>query len=247
MTRPDLDRWALRSHELAIEATDDGRLPEEIVPVTVKCKKGDTVVEVDEGPRRDTLARGARQAARARRQGGLAHRRQLPRRQRRRRRARARLRRVGAGQRQGGAGRDRRARAERQRLRLPGHARRPAPRKKALEKAGLKAERHRPLGDQRGVRLGHPELDPPARHRRGQGQRQRRRGRARPPDRRLRRAHPRRARARAAPPRRRPRLRGDLLGRRPGRRRDPARQRRLMPSRTRALTRPPPSSTSTAR
>src|ERR671927_396104 len=54
MTRPDLDRWALRSHELAVKATDEGRLPEEIVPVTVKGKKGDTVVEIDEGPRRDT-------------------------------------------------------------------------------------------------------------------------------------------------------------------------------------------------
>src|SRR4051795_11506775 len=54
LTRPDLDRWALRSHELAIKATDEGRLPEEIVPVTVKGRKGDTVVEVDEAPRRDT-------------------------------------------------------------------------------------------------------------------------------------------------------------------------------------------------
>ncbi len=54
LTRPDMDRWALRSHENAIAATDDGRLPEEIVAVTVKGKKGDTVVEVDEGPRRDT-------------------------------------------------------------------------------------------------------------------------------------------------------------------------------------------------
>src|SRR3954451_14459800 len=35
LTRPDLDRWALRSHERAIAATDEGRLPEEIVPVTV--------------------------------------------------------------------------------------------------------------------------------------------------------------------------------------------------------------------
>src|SRR3989440_9230044 len=54
MTRADLDRWALRSHELALKATDEGRLPEEIVPVTVQGRKGDTVVEVDEGPRRDT-------------------------------------------------------------------------------------------------------------------------------------------------------------------------------------------------
>jgi acetyl-CoA C-acetyltransferase len=54
MTRADMDRWALRSHELALKATDEGRLSEEIIPVTVKGKKGDTVVEVDEGPRRDT-------------------------------------------------------------------------------------------------------------------------------------------------------------------------------------------------
>jgi acetyl-CoA C-acetyltransferase len=54
LTRPDMDRWALRSHELAIKATDEGRLPEEIVPVTVKGKRGDTVVEVDEAPRRDS-------------------------------------------------------------------------------------------------------------------------------------------------------------------------------------------------
>jgi acetyl-CoA C-acetyltransferase len=53
MTRPDMDRWALRSHQLTIKATDEGRLPEEIVPVTVKVKKGETTVEVDEAPRRD--------------------------------------------------------------------------------------------------------------------------------------------------------------------------------------------------
>jgi len=54
MTRADMDRFALRSHELAIKATDEGRLPEEIVPVTISSKKGETTVEVDEGPRRDT-------------------------------------------------------------------------------------------------------------------------------------------------------------------------------------------------
>ncbi len=52
MTRADMDRWALRSHEKSLEAMDDGRLADEIVPVTVKGKKGDTVVEEDEGPRR---------------------------------------------------------------------------------------------------------------------------------------------------------------------------------------------------
>jgi acetyl-CoA C-acetyltransferase len=54
ITRPDMDRWALRSHQLAVTATDEGRLPEEIVSVTVKGKKGDTVVETDESPRRET-------------------------------------------------------------------------------------------------------------------------------------------------------------------------------------------------
>jgi acetyl-CoA C-acetyltransferase len=55
ITRADLDRWALRSHERALAATDEGRLPEEIVPVTVQGRKGsETVVEVDEAPRRDT-------------------------------------------------------------------------------------------------------------------------------------------------------------------------------------------------
>jgi len=53
VTRPDMDRWALRSHQLVIKASDEGRLAEEIVPVTVKGRKGDTVVEVDEAPRRE--------------------------------------------------------------------------------------------------------------------------------------------------------------------------------------------------
>src|SRR4051794_32689923 len=55
LTRPDLDRWALRSHELALDAIDTGRMADEIVPVTVKgrgSRHPDTVVEVDEGPRR---------------------------------------------------------------------------------------------------------------------------------------------------------------------------------------------------
>jgi acetyl-CoA C-acetyltransferase len=54
ITRADMDKFALRSHELAIQATDEGRLPEEIVPVTISSRKGDTTVEVDEAPRRDS-------------------------------------------------------------------------------------------------------------------------------------------------------------------------------------------------
>jgi acetyl-CoA C-acetyltransferase len=54
MTRADMDKFALRSHELAVQATEEGRLPEEIVPVTISSKKGDTTVEIDEAPRADT-------------------------------------------------------------------------------------------------------------------------------------------------------------------------------------------------
>jgi acetyl-CoA C-acetyltransferase len=52
LTRPDLDRWALRSHERALDAIDNGRMADEIVAVTVRGRKSDDVVEVDEGPRR---------------------------------------------------------------------------------------------------------------------------------------------------------------------------------------------------
>jgi acetyl-CoA C-acetyltransferase len=51
ISRVDLDRWALRSHERTLAARGDGLYDNEIVPVTVKGRKGDTVVEVDEGPR----------------------------------------------------------------------------------------------------------------------------------------------------------------------------------------------------
>jgi acetyl-CoA C-acetyltransferase len=54
ITRADLDKYALRSHELAIQATDEGRFADEIVPVTVKSRKSETVVEIDEAPRRDS-------------------------------------------------------------------------------------------------------------------------------------------------------------------------------------------------
>jgi acetyl-CoA C-acetyltransferase len=53
MTRADMDKWALRSHEKTFEAFDEGRM-DDVVPVTIKGKKGDTVVEIDESPRRDS-------------------------------------------------------------------------------------------------------------------------------------------------------------------------------------------------
>ncbi len=54
ITRADMDKFAVRSHQLAHKATEDGKLADEIVSVTVKGRKGDTVVEADEAIRPDT-------------------------------------------------------------------------------------------------------------------------------------------------------------------------------------------------
>ncbi len=54
ITRPDMDRFAARSHQLAAKATDEGRLAEEIVTVTVKRKKEEVEVAADEAIRPDT-------------------------------------------------------------------------------------------------------------------------------------------------------------------------------------------------
>ncbi len=55
VSREAQDRFALRSHEKAVAAMDAKRFRDEIVPVTVEGRKGqETIVEADEGPRRDT-------------------------------------------------------------------------------------------------------------------------------------------------------------------------------------------------
>ncbi|MFC5711551.1 acetyl-CoA C-acetyltransferase [Thalassorhabdus alkalitolerans] len=54
ISREMQDEWALRSHERAVSATDNGRLRKEIVGVTIPQRKGeDLVVEEDEAPRRN--------------------------------------------------------------------------------------------------------------------------------------------------------------------------------------------------
>ncbi len=55
ISREDQDEWALRSHQKAAAATDEGRMAEEIVGVKVPGKRGSTTyVEHDEPIRRDT-------------------------------------------------------------------------------------------------------------------------------------------------------------------------------------------------
>jgi len=54
ITREEQDRFALRSHQRAAEATASGRFKEEIVPVEVRQKKGTLLIEADEPIRTDT-------------------------------------------------------------------------------------------------------------------------------------------------------------------------------------------------
>ena len=54
ISREDADAFAVRSHQLALDAIDAGRFKDEIVPVTVKTRKSETVVDTDEGPRPGT-------------------------------------------------------------------------------------------------------------------------------------------------------------------------------------------------
>lgn len=54
VTREDMDRFALESHQKAIAAIDAGRFKDEIVPVEIRDRRSSTTIEVDEPPRRDT-------------------------------------------------------------------------------------------------------------------------------------------------------------------------------------------------
>jgi acetyl-CoA C-acetyltransferase len=56
VTRQQQDEFAAASHRKAVDAQKAGRFTQEMAPVTIKGKKGDTVVDADEGPRVDTTA-----------------------------------------------------------------------------------------------------------------------------------------------------------------------------------------------
>jgi len=49
ITRADMDRWSVRSHERAVAAIDAGRMGEEIVAVSVEKGKQQTLVSVERG------------------------------------------------------------------------------------------------------------------------------------------------------------------------------------------------------
>ena len=58
VSRADQDAFGLRSQQRAAAAQESGYYAEEIVPVVIKTKKGEIVVDRDEHPRADTTAEG---------------------------------------------------------------------------------------------------------------------------------------------------------------------------------------------
>jgi acetyl-CoA C-acetyltransferase len=58
ISRAEADEFSVSSHRKAIEAIDAGRFKEEIAQVEIKGRKGSTIVDTDEPPRRDTSMEG---------------------------------------------------------------------------------------------------------------------------------------------------------------------------------------------
>ena len=58
LTREELDQFAVESQDKASAAIADGKFKDEIVPVVIKGRKDDTVVDTDEGPRPGTTIEG---------------------------------------------------------------------------------------------------------------------------------------------------------------------------------------------
>jgi acetyl-CoA C-acetyltransferase len=54
ITREAADKWSLRSHQRAIAAIDSGKFKEEVTPVPLQERGKETLLTVDESPRRDT-------------------------------------------------------------------------------------------------------------------------------------------------------------------------------------------------
>jgi acetyl-CoA C-acetyltransferase len=54
ISREQQDEFALGSHRKAVAAIEAGKFRPEIVPVAIETRKGTTVVDTDEGPRKDT-------------------------------------------------------------------------------------------------------------------------------------------------------------------------------------------------
>jgi acetyl-CoA C-acetyltransferase len=72
LSREELDEYAFHSHRKAIEAIDQGRFKDEIVPVEIPQRKGPAlIVDTDEGPRRDTSMEALAKLRPAFKEGGI--------------------------------------------------------------------------------------------------------------------------------------------------------------------------------
>lgn len=58
VTREAMDKFAFESHQKALAAMDSGKFKAEIAPVEIASKKGVTIFDTDEAPRRDTTYDG---------------------------------------------------------------------------------------------------------------------------------------------------------------------------------------------
>ena len=56
LTREEQDAFAAQSHQRAAAAQKNGLFDDEVVPVTISSRRGDTTVAEDEGVRADTTA-----------------------------------------------------------------------------------------------------------------------------------------------------------------------------------------------
>jgi len=54
VSREDADQFSYASHQKAVAAIEGGKFQDEIVPVAIESRRGTTVVDTDEAPRKDT-------------------------------------------------------------------------------------------------------------------------------------------------------------------------------------------------
>lgn len=70
ISREEMDAYSLRSQQRAVAAMDAGRFEDEVIPITVSSKKGDTVYTTDEYPKRNATLEGLLKLKPAFKEGG---------------------------------------------------------------------------------------------------------------------------------------------------------------------------------
>ncbi|NOK20656.1 acetyl-CoA C-acetyltransferase [Corallococcus carmarthensis] len=73
LTQDDVDQYAVLTQKRFAAAQESGRLSDEIAPVTLKGKKGDTVVSKDEHNRPETTVEGLRKLPKVFKKDGVVH------------------------------------------------------------------------------------------------------------------------------------------------------------------------------